>query len=217
MQQLIFDFDTPPEPGFEAFVGQGNRQIVHALQHSREPFLYLWGNQGSGKTHLLRAWAREQIASGRHTVYLDARDDTLRDTEYPQAFAIDHVAHLDRAAQAALFTLFNDIRHGRDARLLLAADEPPAALDGLREDVRTRLGLALIYRTAELSEDEMRQALDDWTRTHQWQLPESLIQQLLKRTEPYMGALIQRLEDLEQRALNSGRPLTPATLRALLP
>ena len=63
MQQLPLAISPPPEPGFDNFLAGSNAEAlarVRALAQGalREAVIYLWGEPGSGRSHLLRAAAR---------------------------------------------------------------------------------------------------------------------------------------------------------------
>ena len=71
MNQLILDFPAAP-PSFDTFLGQGNRELLQVLRGQREPFVYVWGPAGAGKSHLLQAWAAQAEAAGLPARYLNA-------------------------------------------------------------------------------------------------------------------------------------------------
>jgi len=52
VNQLIFDFAERGYPGFDKFLGTENAELVYVLQHKHDPFIYVWGEEGAGKSHL---------------------------------------------------------------------------------------------------------------------------------------------------------------------
>src|SRR5258707_414069 len=116
MKQLALDIARPPPPTLDNFVPGRNAELVVALYAtangaSSERFIYLWGEPGSGRTHLLRAVVSAAQADGRPAMMLesgtqefDAPDDTL--------CAVDDVHLLDPTAQIAPFNLHNPIKAG---------------------------------------------------------------------------------------------------------
>ncbi|MFC2305780.1 MAG: hypothetical protein ACFNKE_01445 [Neisseria elongata] len=70
MNQLIFDFARSDYPGFDKFLGTANRELIYVLQQAQDQFVYVWGQRGSGKSHLLKAWAAQAREQGHHAVYL---------------------------------------------------------------------------------------------------------------------------------------------------
>ncbi len=60
--------------GFDNFVPGANTQILIELRRASagegEPFVYLWGGTGTGKSHLLQAACRRADEQGRRAAYL---------------------------------------------------------------------------------------------------------------------------------------------------
>src|SRR5262245_20213540 len=126
MRQLPLEISPPAEPSFDNYLPGGNIEAlarVRALARGelREAIVYLWGEAGSGRTHLLRAAARAN----------------------PSLVIADDVQALDADAQQRLFNAINAARDGRSA-VLAAGSAAPAAL-ALREDLRSRLAWGLVY------------------------------------------------------------------------
>ena len=145
MSQLIFNFDNQAYPNFAKFLGQANRELLQVLQYQHERLVYVWGAEGRGKSHLLKAWAAQAISLGHAAQYWDVRTRPF-DLASAQAefIAIDGIEFLDDTEQQDLFHMFNQIRDGHHGYLLMCANVPPLQLD-LREDLRTRMGYALVY------------------------------------------------------------------------
>jgi len=65
MKQLLLDLNTEKSPSLESFAVGKNAELVQLLSafsqriasQYGERFVYLWGGEGSGKTHLLHALA----------------------------------------------------------------------------------------------------------------------------------------------------------------
>ena len=72
VNQLIFDFATRDYPGFDKFLGTSNAELVYVLQNRHGQFIYVWGEQGAGKSHLLQAWVAQALGMGTNAVYIDA-------------------------------------------------------------------------------------------------------------------------------------------------
>ena len=137
MRQLPLEISPPAEPGFDNFVAGENVEALArvrelALGTLREAIVYLWGEAGSGRTHLLRAAARANAS----------------------LVIADDVQALDAEAQQQLFSAINAARDG-SAAVLAAGPAAPARLD-LREDLRSRLAWGLVYQLKPLAEAENR-------------------------------------------------------------
>ena len=132
--------------------------LLSALRHalaggSSERCFYLWGEAGSGKSHLLQACVRAALDAQRSASYAQGSVPQAR-----RVVAVDDVERLDDAAQIGLFDLYNRMRDS-GGMLLVSGTQSPLHLQ-LRDDLRTRLGWGLVYQVHGLSDEEKAQALD---------------------------------------------------------
>lgn len=215
MRQLLLDLVPDLPPTLENFAAGGNADALTALAgwlaaDNREPCLFLWGDSGAGKSHLLRA-----VAAGG-AVYADAAaDPDLASLAGEAAFiAVDNVEALAADGQIALFNHFNRLRVA-GGRLLAAGRLPPAQL-ALREDLRTRLGSGLIYRLRPLSDAEKTAALGEQAARRGMRLPPEALDYLLARAPRDMRSLAALLAALDRYSLEHKRPVTLPLLREVL-
>lgn len=212
MRQLLLDLMPAARPTFDNFVAGGNAELLAGFhswlgERSREPLFYIWGETGSGRTHLLRA-------SG--AVYLDATADPAL-AAWPDDVpfvAVDNVDALDAAGEQALFNGFNRLK-AEGGKLLVAAHQPPAAV-GLREDLRTRLGSGLIYRAQVLSDAEKGAAIAAQAAARGLALPDGAVDYLLRHAPRDMGSLSAIVVALDRFSLERKRPITLPLLREVL-
>ena len=215
MRQLILDLLPENPPSLDNFVPGGNAEAVAALAawtapESRETSLLLYGESGSGKTHLLRAGA---------DVYHDAAaapdlEAAASSGDAPARVAVDNVEALSGAGQIALFNLFNRLR-AAGGHLLTAAGQPPQRLP-LREDLRTRLGSGLVYRLLPLADEEKQAALAAQAAARALPLPAGALDYLLARATRDMRHLMAILVALDRYSLEHKRPITLPLLREVL-
>lgn len=211
MRQLLLDLLPASPPSLDNFVPGGNGETLAALTAwlagaGGETSFCLWGEAGSGCSHLLKA-------SG--FAYIDAAADPgLGGAEAAEALAVDHVEALDSEGQIALFNRFNRLK-ASGGRLLTAAPQPPAHLV-LREDLRTRLGWGLIYRLQPLSDGEKAAALATQARERALKLSPQAIDYLLRHAPRDMRTLSAFVEALDRYTLEHQRAITLPLLRELL-
>ena len=216
MRQLILDLLPETTPCFDNFVSGGNDEALTGLMAwlapgCNETVLLLWGETGSGKTHLLLA---------SEGVYADAQaDPALTGIDAGQAaeaafYAVDNIEALNETGQTALFNLFNHLR-ARGGRLLTAARQPPRQLP-LREDLRTRIASGLSYRLHPLSDDEKRTALQAQAAARALPLSQEALAYLLARAPRDMRSLSSLLVALDRYSLEQQRPVTLPLLRQIL-
>jgi DnaA family protein len=193
--QLVLDLAAPPEPDFDNFVAGPNAEAVAAVRRfagGGEAVLYLWGEPGSGRSHLLRAAARAN----------------------PRLVLADDVEGLEPPAQQQLFAAINAAREGGPP-VLAAGGRPPAAL-ALREDLRTRLAWGLVYQLKPLSDAEKAQHLRAEAARRGLRLSDEVVGYLLTRLPRDLPSLNAVLDALDRYSLAAKRPVTLPLVREAL-
>jgi DnaA family protein len=169
--------------------------------------MYVWGESGAGKTHLLKAFSQ---ASGVRARYVPARD--FMDAAGAPVFAIDDVEQLTEEEQASLFNAFNERAF---EFLLVAASSAPRDV-AIRRDLATRLATGLTYRVVPLSDDEKGAALAAHAKARGFTIPVEVTAYLLTHARRDMGSLIAALDSIDRYSLETGRPVTVPLLKAAL-
>jgi DnaA family protein len=210
MRQLLLDFTQAPAPTFENFVPGRNAEPLAAVRAALagipERVLYLWGETGAGKTHLLRAFAASR---GRARF---VRGEDYAGTESGGTLVLDDVERLGEARQVALFNAFNE----RAFDLIVVSAHAAPRDVALRRDLATRLATGLTYRLLPLSDGEKRDALAAHARARGFALTGEVAAYLLTHARRDMPSLIQALDVLDRYSLETGRPITVPLLKAAL-
>ena len=196
LKQLLLDFTRPPAPTFANFVPGGNAEVLAALQaaargHFPERVLYMWGESGAGKSHLVTAFAQEASQPVR---------------------IVDDVERLGEAEQIELFNAFNERAF---PFLLVTASAAPRDVT-LRRDLATRLATGLTYRLLSLSDEEKQAALEAHARARGFELGDEVTRYLLTHARRDMGSLVSALDALDRYSLETGRTITVPLLKAAL-
>jgi len=134
--------------------------------------LFLFGESGLGKTHLMHAIGHELVATGLRVLYSTAEQFTTefvqaarqrRMDEFrakyrsPDAFLLDDIQFLagKEQTQEEFFHTFNDL-HSVGNQLVLSSDQPPQALSHFSSRLRSRLHWGL---TADLTPPPLKARL----------------------------------------------------------
>lgn len=197
MRQLALDISPPAAPDFDNYIAGANAEALARVRSLaagslREAIVYLWGEAGSGRTHLLRAAARAN----------------------PALVIADDVEALDEAAQQQLFAAINAARDGQ-AAVLAAGSRPPAQL-ALREDLRTRLAWGLVYQIKPLTDAEKALHLRAEAARRGLRLSDEVLWYLLNHLPRDLASLNAVLEALDRYSLATKRPLTLPLVREAL-
>ena len=207
-----------PEQSFASFVAGPNAAALAHLQGSglrRSPVTYLWGDGGTGKTHLLRALVRQAHEQGQRSGWFEP--GTGLPWELDEAWSllvIDDCDGLDETRQHAAFALFVDATtHG--VTVAAAGRLPPVDLP-LREDLRTRLGWGHVFALQPLGEAEMRAALRREADRRGVFLSDEVMDYLLTRFERNLKPLMAQLDRLDRFSLANQRAITVPMLKLML-
>lgn len=226
-EQLPLRFAFNPELGFQQYHSGGNLEIVAHLKQAAgghgETLVFLWGEPGTGKSHLLNACCREACQNGLSVSYLplaglrEYGPGVVDGLEHQDLVCLDDVDLIagDDAWERALFNLFNRLReHGN--RLIATAGVPPAELPIHLPDLKTRLGWGLTLRVQPLNDDEKLLVLGAYARSLGLDLPPQVGRFLLSHHRRDLSSLKRLLDELDHATLAAKRKLTIPFLRTCL-
>lgn len=227
--QLVLDIGLTPEPSFERFCPSGNEAAVQCLQQCVAQLVqnasagapapvYLWGDTGTGKSHLLDAVALALQAHGLSVGRLGPNGQAAEFSPDWRAVLLDDVQALDAARQQQAFNWLVNARHnpgGAPCWVVAAGSVPPVDLD-LREDLRTRLGAGLSFGLHALDDGRRQQVLQEQARARGLHLSDEAAHYLLTRVSRDLSSLSALLARLDAHALQTQRALTIPLLRQVL-
>ena len=212
MSQMLLGIAPEWVPTLDNFVAGRNVELLDGLRQAAAGAtevraVYLWGEKGSGKSHLLQAMVAQAIGEGAHYAERDV-------PEAASVVAVDDVEALDDAAQIALFELYNRMRE-QGGLLLVSGTQAPAHL-ALRDDLRTRLGWGLVYQVHALSDEEKAEALRQHAGARGFELPNEVTQYLLRHGRRDLPSLLQVLDALDEHCLRLKRVASVPLLKEVM-
>jgi DnaA family protein len=231
-EQLALNLRLRDASSFENYFVARNREAVERLQHAvrslgsapQAPasWLVLWGEPGTGKTHLLEAACRAAQEQGQAPLYVPLAEKAglttalLEDVEQVPLVCVDDIDAVagDATWEAALFALYERLRtHG--GMLVLAAHTSPGAIGLKLADLATRLAAGLVYQLQPLTDEEKIAALRLRARRRGLEMTEEVANYLLTRFPRDMHSLFALLDKLDAATLVAQRRLTIPFLRGL--
>jgi DnaA-homolog protein len=225
MKQIALDIGLAPGPTLKNFFAGPNQAALQHLQlwvgnDKRSPVpTYVWGEGGSGKTHLLRAAQAALRDQGCPVGWLDAT--VAEPSVFNDAWRVvilDDVHLYTAVQQHAAFNWFVNATTPNDGQqrwVLAAGNVPPSDL-ALREDLRTRLGWGHIFQLQVLSETERRAVLRQQADDRGVFLSDEVMDFMLNRFSRDLSSLIQLLDQLDGYALQTQRAITIPLIKAML-
>ena len=225
MKQIALDIGLASVPSLSNFFAGPNEAALRHLElwagnALRSPVpTYLWGETGSGKTHLLKAVSESLREQGARVGWMGA--SVLEPPEFSDTWAavvLDECHLYTAVQQQAAFNWFVNAISSADGRqrwVLAAGNVPPADLT-LREDLRTRLGWGHVFELHVLTEPERRSVLRREADARGIFLSDEAIDFVLKRFSRDLSSLMQLLDRLDGYALQTQRAITIPLIKAML-
>ncbi|MDI5985755.1 DnaA regulatory inactivator Hda [Halomonas sp. M4R5S39] len=189
--------------------------LVHQLDNDGEPFLYLWGKPGVGRSHLLQAACHAASDRDRRALYLPLEELghfpplMLEEVERLDLVAIDDLERVigRKRWEEALFHAFNRLRDA-GKRLVIAAEAAPRQLPVRLPDLASRLTWGMTFQVQGLDDEQRLAALTLRARVRGMQLPDEVARYILHRGPRRLGELFEALEALDRASLSAQRKLT---------
>ncbi len=212
---------------FECYFGGQNSELVTALQQaaagSGEPFIYLAGADGMGKTHLLQAACRRATDAGRSCTFLplDARAElapaVLAGLEQMDLLCLDdiHAIGGDAAWEQGVFDMFNRAREAGTTLLVAGRHRPDRAGFAL-PDLASRLAWGVTYVLKPLEDTEVLAALSWRARGRGLELPADTARFLLTRLPRDLPSVFDLLDRLDEASMVEQRRLTVPFVKTVL-
>jgi DnaA family protein len=212
--QLPLGFTWRDQATFANFFNGENSQLVASLKSASEPLIFLWGEAGCGKSHLLQAVC-QMASSNTQPVYLPMQEllelqpAVFEGMETMNPVCIDDVQLLagNKEWEEALFHLFNRVRD-QGGRMIVSATAPPGQLAIQLPDLVTRLGWGTVYQVKPLNDEGKKVALQQRAKNRGLQLPDEVVEYVLRRSLRDMNSLFELLDKLDVASLVEQRKLT---------
>jgi DnaA-homolog protein len=226
LTQLALPLGLRDDATFDNFYQGVNQHAMQAViacaSGEGYPFIYLWGQVGAGRSHLLQAACHLATEKNRSSVYLplqtpDLAPQILQNLEHINVVCIDDIEAIakDKLWEEALFHLYNRMRDTKQA-LLIAGNNPPQRLGLLLPDLVSRLAWGVVFQLQVLSDEDKLAALQMRAKLRGLILNDEVGQFLLRRCPRDMPKLFALLETLDRASLQAQRKLTIPFVKSVL-
>ena len=225
--QLLLGFARYDVYTFESYVPGINQDVVESLLNTAKGRshrnLYLWGEQGAGKSHLLQAACNSAALSERPCAYIPL---TRIDEFMPDIFSaleeldlvclddIEEVAGKERW-ETALFYLFNRLREVNTPLVMSSGRSPKGSLIQL-PDLKSRLSWDLSFQLRPLADGMKITALKSRARERGFELTDQVVEFLINRVNRDTHNLFCWLDRLDRYSLVEQRKLTLGFVKKII-
>lgn len=220
--QLPLDVLLRDDATFANFYAGDNDTLINFLDMDQkrsgidiEQFIFIYGQNGVGCTHLLQAACNQVDRRIGRSIYLSMSElvnyspQLLDGIERLHLVCIDDIGKIAGLPdwEEAVFDLFNRL-HDSHTRLLIAADGLPKVLGIKLPDLISRLSWGLTFQVRSLNDDNKVAALKLRAHMRGLDLSEEVARYILYRSSRDMGSLFQILNKLDEASLSAKRKLT---------
>jgi DnaA family protein len=225
MKQMALNIGLHASPSLQSFFPGPNREALEHVrlwvthEHRSPVPTYLWGEHGSGKTHLLLAVASWLKQNNQAVGWLDS--SVVEPPAFDPAWQVILLDDVDTYSAVQQHAAFNWFVHaltpdqGAPRWVLAAGAVPPSHLH-LREDLRTRLGWGHVFQLKALDEAQRRAVLRQQAEARGLFFKDEVMDYILNRFSRDLGHLLGLLDQLDQYALREQRGITIPLLKSML-
>ena len=194
MDQLLLNIHPPAEKTLQNFVAGNNHECLEAINNfiysDNNQFIYLWGEEGSGKSHICEALSNQNIT------------------------IIEDIDKFNEDRQIETFNLYNQHKATLKKMLLTGSNSP--SYMGLREDLSSRLSWGLVYQLKGLTDNEKLLALEHHSKEKGMSLNHNVLTYCMKHLKRDLPSLITTLDALDEWSLKTKKPITIPLLKELI-
>lgn len=196
---------------------------IHKTLNGEDRLLYIWGQSGSGKSHILQACCQETDKQ-KPAAYLPLKmlkefgPEVLEGIEEQSLICLDDIDVIcgDSAWEEGLFHFYNKIRDYQNASLIISSQMSPTHIPITLPDLKSRLSWGLVYQVNELDEESKAHVLQTLAEKRGFNLSESVIQFIISRASRNMHDLEMLLNKLDEASLVMQRKITIPFVKQVL-
>ena len=219
-QQLALKFthiETATLDNFQSSESNTNiiPMLLQFLRNDNDPFFLLWGEPGSGKTHLLTATCSEYEKLGHSVAYLpmetvaDLSPELLMGLEQYAMVCIDNIHCIagNKEWETALFNLYNQLRN-TGKKILVSSLSRPDKTAYVLPDLLSRLQWGMSFQLTPLVDEQKKQLVWELAQARSLPIDSNMIDYLFKHYDRNLTSLVSLLDILDKKSLQEKRKLT---------
>jgi DnaA-homolog protein len=217
--QIPFQFGNFQQNDLESFFPGENQTLVNlvaAIANKEQTYrLYLWGESGTGKTHLLQAACKQAAESELHVAYIPLNQleelsaEMLHDLGELDLVCVDNLEAVSGQVhwQQGLTWLYNELRDNNHS-LIISGNKSPTNIELEVEDLKSRLGWDQVAQIKSPSDELKIEILKQKANERSFELSDEVIDFLICRVDRNLGSLINILDKIDHASLAEKRKIT---------
>jgi len=224
MQQLSLPLVLDHAFSWSRFFVGSNQVLVQSLQALKNDVasqqIYLWGSQGSGKTHMLQALCHQLLEDHVSVFYVDLAQPSLQPDvlEGLDQFTVVCLDNIDAVFgsdrwELALFMCYHQIQ-GEGHNLVTAANSLPEKVK-LR-DLQSRLLAGATFHIEIPKSDKLPEVMQFLAGSYGLELSQDVVDYLLTHAKRDIKSITHYMDKLHQASLQEKRRLTVPFVKSVL-
>ncbi len=228
-RQFTLAIDHPHRQTLDTFVAGENRELLQALKQIEAGFSGYWiyGEQGSGRSHLLRGCCLAAQQDDSSVNYIGCDDFThhadglaaalAHAGQFGQLVAVDGIGAIvgDAALEALLLAVYQRLQT-EQGRLLVSHHQPAQTLAYTTPDLASRMRSLQHFQILPLSDEDKMDLLRRRAENRGFELSQQVLDYWLARGPRDLGALLIDLETLDKASLSQHKKVTIPLLKQVL-
>jgi DnaA family protein len=223
--QLPLKLAFPEELRFEDYFSDQRdevQQSLVSLTGSSNTSIFLWGEEGTGKSHLCQAYFHYLNESEIPVAFIDLSEEgmspeVLEGLENFQVVILDTFKSVinDSKWHEAIFHLYNRL-NAAGHHLVVASDQHPEQVDNLLADLRSRLLSGLVFHIKPMTDGQKMLALKARAASQGLVLSDEVLNYLMARLPRDTLELFTTLKKLDEASMQFKRRPTIPFVRDVL-
>lgn len=227
VEQLPLDLSFREGITFGNFCAAGNQEVLYSLksylQNTSDQPIYLWGDSGSGKSHLLYAACHFLTKVDLTVAFVPLNEyeklsiELFEGLDNLDLVCIDDVEAIAKVSEweQALFHFYNRVKQSK-TRLILSSHSVPQSCGLQLNDLMSRLSWGLVLQVNELNDSDKILAMQLRAKQRGIELPVQVGEYLLRRQPRNTKSLFKLLDSLDRASLAAQRKLTIPFVKEIL-
>jgi DnaA family protein len=225
--QIPFQFGDFQKNDLASFISGENQNLIKLINRisNKESMhvLYLWGESGTGKTHLLQAACKEASEADLHVAYIPLKQieelsaEMLHDLGELDLVCIDDIECVAGQIewQQGLTWLYNELKDNNHS-LIISGKKSPTNNELELDDLKSRLSSDQVIKIKSPDEELKIKILKQKANERSFELSDEVIEFLIRRVERDLGSLIEVLDKIDHASLAAKRKITIPFVKELI-
>ncbi len=225
--QIPFEFSNFQKLDFTSFIQGENKyllQLLNALtRKERNDCLYIWGPEGTGKTHLLQAACKQADEMNSQVTYIPLKQHGEFDSEILNGLGklnlicVDDLESISNNLewQQRLTLLYNEIRDNNNS-IIISSTVSPKNIKIELDDLKSRLVWGQVHKIKPPDDELKIEILKRKALERSFELTKSVAEFLIRRTDRDLNSLIKILDVIDHSSLAAKRKVTVPFVKELI-